>query len=270
MTFLAFETSAEGGRPVELFEFRSSTADFNFTSAEDDITFESILYSAETISRTAIVTQTNDTDDRIQVTVPIGNTFVEAFKAIPPGQKSTLTVRKFHRDDTDLEARQLFKGVVQSVGFQQDANLARINIVPLFKAKSRQIPRITFQGLCNAFLYDANCKIIETDPDFQKFLNISVVSGNTITADGAGAFGSTFFQAGFAKFAGDHRHVTFQSGDVLTLIQPFITTPLNQTIQINAGCRNRLVPDCQVKFDNVINYVGFPDVPLKNPFEGLK
>jgi len=270
LTFLAFETSAEGGRPVELYEFRQGSSEFFFTSAEDSFMFDGLNYMAEIISRSSLVTTTDDSEDRITVTVPATNAFAQVYTTTAPGIKATFTLRKFHRDDTDNEAVQLFKGIIQTVAFISDGEEAKIQVLSLARAQKRSTPRITFQNPCNHMLYDKRCKILETNPSFQKFLNISTVSGSTITADGAGAFGADFFVTGFAKFQDDFRHIIGQATDVLTLDIPFRTTPLSNTIQLNAGCKHRLTTDCRDKFSNVINFGGFPAVPTKNPYEGLE
>lgn len=266
MTYDAFETSQEGGRPVELYEFRLGSEVFRFTSNESDVVFQAATYEAIPIRRGELGAATASGDDKLLLYVPASLSFIQKYVLSVPGRAATLSMRQYHRDDPDLQPATLFQGTIRTVGFTKNGREAEVRVEPILSSRSRTIPRHTYQGLCNHMLYDARCKILETNPAFEKFLAVTVVSGNTITVPGAGAFGADFFESGFVDFQQDFRLVTKQTTDVLTLLLPFASSPLGQTVRCLAGCKHRLVDDCLNKFNNTINYGGFPYVPLKNPF----
>lgn len=272
MTFAAFETSQENAQPIELYEFRLGSEVFRFTSNEKDVTIAANVYEAVAIQRGKIsATSDKDLDqDQLTVEMPSDVAFVQKFIVVAPGKNATLLLRRYHRNDPDLQLITLFEGAIHLAGFNDESRRAVLQIVAPTAAFGRTIPRHTYQGNCNHMLYDVRCKIDENSPASQKFLPVTAVSGSTITCTGAGSFGlSDFFVSGFVESGGDFRAVIDQSGDVLTLLVPFQVSPLNQTVRCQAGCKGRLVTDCQNKFNNVINYGGFPFVPLKNPFLGL-
>jgi len=267
MTYLAFETGDETGTPVEIYQLRVGSSEFFFTSGEDRVTIDSITYEPEIISRSSLLHTAEPNEDKITITLPADSPFADIYKGIPVGEASSVTLLRFHREDPDEETVVLFKGNVQLVTFDDDGTEATITSLSILRAKSRQVPRFTYQNPCNHQLYDKRCKLLATDPAFRKNLLITNVTANQITAAGASGFGADFFVAGRAMFLNDNRHVIGQSVDILTLNIPFRVSPINQTIAINAGCRHRFIADCVGKFANGINYGGHPLIPTKNIFD---
>jgi hypothetical protein len=64
----------------------------------------------------------------------------------------------------------------------------------------------------------------------------------------------------------DRRLILSSSGDVLTLLLPFTSSPLGSTVIVFAGC-DHTIATCKSKFNNVVNYGGFAFVPTKNIFQ---
>lgn len=270
MTFAAYETSEEGGRPAELYELRIGTEVFLYTNSQMPITISTSTYVPLPISRSEISSSAESgTGEHLDVKLPGDNLFVRKFVSIVPGRRPTLTLLKLHLADVAQETIVLFKGVVQSVSFSDNSDVATLKVAPLTAAKSRPIPRLTYQSLCGHMLYDARCKIGEHDPDFEKFLLVEAVTGagGILQLDGADTFGfADFFVNGFVEYLGDYRLITEQAGELCTLLLPFGTSPLGTVVRCLAGCKHRLAQDCIAKYDNRINYGGFPFVPTKNIF----
>lgn len=267
--FSTFETSQESGQPVELYEFRMGSEAFLFTSDEQDVTLTAIVYAAVAARREATRQAADATQEALNVYLPSDLAFVRRFVLVTPGKRVSFTLKRFHRNDPDLQVVTFFRGTVQSFKFTRDGREVVLQILPPTAAYSRNMPRFTYQGICNHQLYDSRCGLDEFSPAFSKFLLVTAVSGSTLTASGAGAFGADFFEAGFVEMSGDFRAIVKQTADVLELIAPFSVSPFGQTLRFVAGCKHRLITDCLTKFNNVSRYGGFPWTPTKNPFEGL-
>jgi len=127
------------------------------------------------------------------------------------------------------------------------------------------MPTYTYQGLCNHVLYGPGCLV---DPVAHRFTGtVTATSGLTITVPGAGASGIKF-KSGYCKptTITDYRMITAQSGDVLTLLMPFASSPLGATLELFAGCDHNVSGDCKNVFNNVDRFGGFNWVPNKNIF----
>lgn len=265
MTFIAFETSQASGEPIELYEFVLGLQVLRFTSSEDVFTYIGNEYTPVALQRSSLLFTGELQQDAITITMPSSDAFPSLYTDFAPSQKASLTVRRLHRVDGDLQAILMFKGIVRTVSFSKDASEAQITVVPLSGNLARNIPRYTFQALCNHFLFDQGCKIVPAL--FQYDGTVSVDNEFIITVPGLeAAKGDGWATGGFVQMGvTDYRMVLLQDGDDLTIILPFGGNVAGQDVSVFAGCA-RTIAVCKSKFDNVINYGGWAFVPTEDIF----
>tara|TARA_R110002167_G_C12707228_1_gene655162 strand:- start:52859 stop:53686 length:828 start_codon:yes stop_codon:yes gene_type:complete len=270
MTFTAYEASLESSQPIELYTISIGASIQRWTSAEDDITEAADVFSAVSISREKITDGGSDNKQQsMTLTVPGDNTIATQYINSVPGVKADVIIERIQRlDGASYEVIRIFEGRIESVAFEQQGRLAKIKVEPRISAQAREIPRFTYQGLCNHVLYDARCQVDDTSGSFR--LSAAAVTaevGRTITVTGADANGDGYYTGGFVESNGgaDHRLIIDQTGTVLTLHLPFGAAVLATNVNVFAGC-DHTIATCKSKFDNVINYGGFAYIPTKNPF----
>lgn len=264
MTYGTFETSLEGGRPIELFEIALGSTIYRWTSAEDDVTFGGNDYEAIPITRGAFAQGPDDRDNTLELKVSSGNEFVREYVLIPPAQRATVTMRRVHRGDTDVVV--VWKGRVQTVRFVDQNENAIIACLPEVGASSRPIPRQTFGGLCGNVLGDGQCQVVLSSFRYTGQVTAVSADGRTLTVDGLSGEGADFALAGKVAFGTDRRMILAQSGDDVTILLPFRSSPLGQNVDVTAGC-DHTAETCATKFANLINFRGWPYVPTINVFE---
>lgn len=267
-SFDDFEISREQSRPLEIYEIVLGTETFRYTSAEDTVTVSAEDYEPTTISRSPTFQGADSKNKDLVITLPPDNDFANRYVDVVPGVKATVSITRLQRDETPEFNTQvlIFKGQVLSARFPDDGNVAEVLVRSQEAALNRKVPRFTFMGSCNHVLYDSRCGV---DPSqFDHTGNASAVSGSVITVDGAGASGLDF-TGGFCTpvSAPDFRVIISQSGDDLTLLLPFFASPLDQDVQVFAGCDRLVTGDCGTVFDNVLEFGGFGFSPTRNPFE---
>lgn len=267
-TFDVLESSVESSRPIELYEFQVGSTVYRYSSSEDRITIGALVYEPESIARTRIE-MSGDQDTRtLNIFVPSANVFAARYVSTVPGEKATVRCLRYQRDESPAFATTvlLFDGVVQSVRFPNDGHSAEIAVRSIESALNRNIPRFSYTGMCNHFLYDSGCGANPSNFDF--IGTVSAVSGNVITVTGAGAAGFDY-SAGYARPVGenDFRLVLSASGDDITLLLPFASNVLGSSVQLFAGCDHLVEGDCALVFDRVAEFGGFPFVPNRNPFD---
>jgi len=267
MSFSAQEDSVEGAQPVELFLFTIAGVEYPYTNSEDAITQLSVDYVPEAIQRGKIQNEADKSTAQLDITVPVSNPFVKLFIGIPPGERAKVKIFQYHRTDVSEELVTIFDGVVAQVGFIKKGKVSKILCKPITSVGSRQMPKSTFQGLCNRNLYDDRCQLLETD--WEEFGTIVSSSGRDATVSGITNIGggSDYWEAGFVEFGNERRLVNVQTTDVLTLNIEFKEDPTGAAARFVPGCKLTRISACRGKFGNEINYGGFPYVPLKNPFE---
>lgn len=264
MTYDARESSTESGNPVELYEFNVGSTTYRYTSSELAITAGGYSWTPENLRRTRVSKTTHASEDKIQIALPADAALARIYKLVSPGYRVTATIYRLHRDDGNVVT--YAKGFMHAAGFNDNGRTALFAVLPITSAKNRQIPRFTFSGLCNYDLFDVDCKVSESS--YTHDLPVTAVTDDVLTATGAGALGSDYFVNGFVVWNGEYRTIIAQSTNDLTLLVPFTTTPLGQTLSFRAGCKKRLSEDCHTKFgSNELNHGGFEFVPWKNPFE---
>ena len=270
-TYDTLEQSVEDSRPIELYEFSLGATFFRFTSAEDELTVDTDVYTPIAIARGKIEQGSDQSNRNLSVTMPANTSFAEKYVSIPPGEKAGLNIFRYQRDEAPAFDTQvlLFKGNVQSCRFPNDGHSAEFAIRSIESAMNRNLPRFTFAAMCQHILYDAACGAAASS--FDHLGAASSISDNTITV--AGASGSGFdFVGGYLRptSVNDFRMVTAQSGDVLTLHLPFAEDPTGLTMQVFAGCDHLIEGDCALVFDRVADFGGFAFVPNKDVFaQGL-
>lgn len=267
MTFVGQETSRQDGQPIEIYDFVLGLETFSYTSADAAVVVGPTTYEPAAISRTSVKLGSESRQNVLTLTMPTQLAPANRYVSIVPGQRGTLTVRRFHGTDPDLITDNLaviFKGIIRSVGFSDNGYTADIQVVPLTSGLGREAPRFTYQGLCNHFLYDSRCKVNSANFDFSGA--VTVVNDTTLTIPGLNAQADGYYTAGFVqRGTSDFRLVVTHTGNDVELLLPFPADVTGENLTVFAGC-DHTISTCKNKFDNVLNYGGHAFVPLRDIF----
>jgi uncharacterized phage protein (TIGR02218 family) len=279
MSFNGEETSRKSGSPVELYDINLGTQSWHFTSGEEPVTIDMIDYEPMAIHRESFPVGREENKPETPITIPATHEFVQMFIPLVPAQIATVTLRRFHRYDLLTETISLFAGYVTGIKFSDDGLTATIGVAPFTENMSRPVPRYVYSGLCNHVLGDRWCNAdgtvdLETGSTpsglpFKFTGTVTSVNGLSVVVSGiSGTYPDNFFQSGrVLTAAGDTRLVTKQNGSNIHIYVPLFEGAdlVGQTVSVYIGCDHSL-PICASNFNNVINYGGFPFVPLTNPF----
>jgi uncharacterized phage protein (TIGR02218 family) len=128
-----------------------------------------------------------------------------------------------------------------------------------------------FQYGCDADLGDARCTVDLTDPALRGTGTVlAAPSRRLFTASGLDAFDADWFTRGLVTLTSGanagrgqevKRHTLLGSTATLELWQPMaLEIAPGDTFTVTAGCDKRF-DTCQAKFDNAVNFRGFPHMP---------
>lgn len=272
MTYDARESSVQEGAPVELYEFvrngsGSSPTQYFYTSAEQDFTVESQLYTSASIQRTAVETNTEQARNSLKLTVPRNFDVAELFRGHPPTDIIAVTVRRFHRgEESDMAV--IWIGRVLNCSFE--GARAILTCEPVSISLKRQGLRRLYQKQCPHVLYGPGCLVDKTLHDHVTV--ITAVDGVTVTVESLLA---KPYAGGYLEFEDvdgnlERRFIRSASGNVLTLNFPFGNDIQSSdfVVVVYPGC-NHTMPVCDTVYSNIPNYGGVsPYTPQKNPFDG--
>ena len=266
-SFEALTESVESSRPIEVYRFVIGSETYLYTSAEDEITVGSDIYTpAKGLGRSSVSVGQEDRGRLMEITLPQLDPFVSRYLGIAPGDNATVTIMELQRDEPGLVTQILvFTGKVRSVAFDND-DQATIGVQSQEFALTRQLPNYVYSSLCNYVLYGTECGASTVGHSLTG-VTVTAVSFNTITVPGVAASGMNFV-GGWCRPSAqeDFRMVIAHSGDVLTALLPYYTSPLGQPKAVFEGCDHALDGDCQAKFGRGTEFGGFHYVPEDNIF----
>lgn len=258
------ERSIEGSRPIELYEFTLGLLTWRFTSSEGDLSFNGFDWVDEPVSRGAPTFSSTQELTNIIVKLPSNNAVPANFINIQPASTMTCTIFRIQSDQDTPASVVIFEGYVSSVNFRDDQASLKVN--PFNQLVKREIPRYTYQGLCNHVLYDGRCAVSSATFKHDGLVNAQDGSQISVTGLGASAAAGAYIGGFVQTLIGDEQRLILdQSGDDILLLLPFQQTVLGTTVSAFRGC-DHTIQTCVADFNNGINYGGSPFVPTSNPF----
>lgn len=276
MTYNAYESSVQDGDPVLRFVFASGDNTYAYTTENTIVADSNYTFTPAQI-KMGEVSQTNEmAKDPLTLEFPRDHAFASLFLGGVPEQITTVTVFRGHAGDTSEEFQFYWKGRI--AGASASGQVVRIDCENVFTSLRRAGLRARYQKKCRHALYQTGCGV---DKDlYASLVTVSSASGFTITINelDSNTIDSNIgdadeFVGGMIETNDGHtRYIISQSGNVLTLIRPLqsLIDDVNDSVggaevTLYPGCAHTRAA-CKDKFDNLLNFGGFPWIPSKNPF----
>jgi uncharacterized phage protein (TIGR02218 family) len=267
MSYEDSESGVHTGQPIECFEFVTTFETYRYTSYDREIVVASKTFEPLAMKRTPLRIGSSE-EDSLDVQVEIPQTCKlakdSAYVLTPP--RIDLTIYRAHLGtDLDTDYVVYWKGPVASITLS--ANKALFRIPGQFaNALAGHVPGSFYQSPCNHVLFDGGCKVIRAD--FMVNTTVVGVAGLVIELDDIDGRPDHFYEGGelVNLSTGERRMITTQFGPLLTVTSPFGSLVAGDNVQATAGCDHAFLGDCKNKFDNNVNFGGFPYIPPINPF----
>lgn len=267
----SLEASVESSEPIEVYRLTYGSTTFRWTSNQVAVTVGLETFEPLAIERGAIVYNRERQLQPVEIRLPGEIDFPRFYLNVAPGRTATLSILRLQRNESPAFDTQvlLFKGTISSVVYEDDGQTAKLVARSIEFEKAQSVPRYTFQGVCNHFLYDSFCKVVASAFDL---LGTPTAGGTTavLTIPEAAGLPDGYFNGGYITPTSgaifDFRMILDHTGDQITILLPFADEVNGEPVQLFAGCDHVLTGDCATKFDNVENFGGFHFVPNKNIF----
>lgn len=261
MTYAAYETSAHGGEPVEMYRITQGTRKWLYTSADAAFDHAGETYEPYSLKRGAFRQTQELAKTGLEINAARDLPFVADMMASPMLGVVWLTIYRRHRADT--EVTQWWKGRVEGTRFE--GGEAVISCVPLGTALRRIGLRRPAQRQCPHDLYGAGCTV--SAAAFGAAGTLVSHVGATVTSGVFATQPDGWWLGGKIVLEGVLRFVIGHVGDTLTLTAGVPGLPQNATFTVYPGC-DHTPATCDSKFGNILNHGGAPWFPIKNPFTG--
>lgn len=266
MAYDALEASAFSGRREEFyyFELVGTWKVYRYTPMRLPVSYQGFEYAPKAIERGSYTFKKEaSSNDTFKLEVQSDLDLLENFKIIVPAVTMRIKVFRRHRGDADGNVKILFNGRVRGVTWE--GAKATIECDSMNAMAKRGGISLNYQVPCNNFIYDDNCRLQAGDWKVQG--PISSISSNTVVSSPAFADKPDgWLKYGFMEANGAYYMIINHVGASITLLHGLEGVQVGQVVSAYAGCDQRL-STCSTKFNNHLNYVGFPWSPAKNLFE---
>lgn len=265
MTFATREVGPVSSRPVELFKFVGTFNTYRLTSWPEDVTNTDGTYTSTAIKRGKVEGGSQEDDNlRMEITLPYSHPMVSEYVFSDSPPRLNFFLYRAHPEDYN-DTLLLWTGLTLS--WSISGREAKLSVPSLFNwLLSGLCPPPKYQAPCNHVLYDTRCSVDPTS--YEHETTVSSITGNSIVlasnpfADGLCDGGEMDFVSG-----GERRMIISNTGTTFTVSSNFAGLSTSDTVKIRQGCDHSFTT-CKSKFNNGINFGGFPLVPGKNPFIG--
>lgn len=244
---------------------------FGFTSTDVPFDFDGLRYEAATgFTPSAIQGRADLSVPNLEVAGMLDSASITEDDLLA-GRWDRATVEIFEVNYKDLSMGRMVLGT----GTIGNVSAGRVNFSTelrgLGQALQQPIGEV-YKAACPAELGDARCGV---DVEALRVAGtVTAVADRRTFTDSARAQVSDYFGAGVCTWSGGLNDGlamevrTFAAG-VFVLQQPMpFNVQVGDTYSVVPGCRKRRDEDCQAKYNNVINFRGFPDVPLNDKVLG--
>ena len=258
------ETSVNRGAPVELYRITYGNQSWTYTSSDAPTSFQGEEYRPAFIQRSEIRATEKVPQTSVTVTTAADlEPFEQLISQVLAGVMA-ITIYRRHRGDSDSETATIWKGRILGATFEEQ--VVELTTESVMQALGRQLLRGQYHPMCRHALYDYGCGIPRQD--YRVDATIDEVGDRSITASHIGDFEDGYFSAGYVVVDRDYTFLILShTGSTIYLQQAPLHAEAGGEIVCYAGC-DHTMETCQNKFNNLLNYGGFPYIPDRSPFDG--
>jgi uncharacterized phage protein (TIGR02218 family) len=237
------------------------------------VTVDSVTYRAAAIAHGAIERSDESAGGELSITMSDLTPIVDEVRVA--GLPIIVTVRQTHRSGvggvTPVTVVR-FKGHVAARTIA--GGECEFRVASLTSLLERPLLRVIASPTCNHTVYGPGCAVDPT-PFTTTACAITTISGLVLTVADAALEADGYYTAGYlvvesGTAAGERAFIAGHTGSSLTLLTA-VPTGLTtaDTIAITAGC-DGLEATCAAKFSNLDRFLGFPRMPVVNPFDKVE
>jgi uncharacterized phage protein (TIGR02218 family) len=248
-------------KPVELYKIWTDTTYWYYTNGDVAVTYSGVEYVPTAISRDSTSYDSTMDVTTINVKFAVITNPVIQFVAQNPITTAWIEISRLFRDQDPLEKGVIFIGQIKTVSFK--GTYGEASCVGFEHFLRSIIPLWRYSTTCNHTLFDVNCKKVKAS--YKVTATVLVDETQTIITSATFATMSDgYFARGLMEFEGEYRTMVSHVGDTVTLNYRMLNLEDNDTVSVSPGC-DGIIETCRDKFDNILNFLGMPFIPVENP-----
>lgn len=261
MSFDSLE--AAGAPPLEIYEITQGASVWRETSADETVTYDGHDYVPSEITRGPLADSSESSGGALEIRLPRTHPVAALLIGPPPATPITIVLRQGHRGDANWAIA--FTGQVLTPSFDKDTGLATLQCASAGQFLNQQSPGYYYQWPCGHVCFSELCGLVAAD--YRVSATVTAVDSLSVTAAAFAGYPDGYFNAGWVEDAlGRRRFITSHVGETVTLSEPLPDLEVAAALQAFPGC-DGFESTCEAKFGNLVNHLGFPRIPTRNPFQ---
>ena len=250
-------------RIVNLYKFKRDNIVYTYTNISHSLWHNGELYVPETIKRSNIEQNNEQSRSTLSIKLPRDNPLGAAF--IAEAQDWPVSITLYEQKGGVITV--IWVGSISAhIASGSEVSLDCINAIA---SQARFGLRARYQKTCRHALYKEGCNLTASDWDYAGVC--TSIDGTTVVVPEAANLTDGDLTSGMLEYSGVKKYIRKHVGDILILMHPFhilakevaINGPASITLY--EGCSHSLTV-CNLKFNNLNNFGGMPWLPTKNPF----
>jgi uncharacterized phage protein (TIGR02218 family) len=259
-TYIDKETGSTR-KPLELYKIWSGSTYWYYTNGDVAVTYDGHSYEPAPIKRQSV--SYDSTLDVTNLKIEFATITDPAVQYIAqnPIAITWIEVSRLFRDQDPYEKSVIFIGQIKKVAFKGLSALG--DCVGFEHFLKVPVPAFRYQITCNHQVFDAKCQLVAAT--WKVSAQVTLDATKTILSSATFAsYAGSYFTGGLVSFEGESRTVVANSSGTITLGFKMLNLEDNDVIDVYPGCNGR-VTTCRDKFNNIVNFLGFPFIPDENP-----
>jgi uncharacterized phage protein (TIGR02218 family) len=262
---------AKERKPVELYHIWTEYEDWYYTNSDT-----SILYNANVYQPAVLVRGSLERDSQLSATkMTVSFAYIQEpavqYIADNSVDLTWISVMRVFQDQNPIEAAVIFIGHIRDISFKDQQG--QVTCVGFEFYLNKPLPRYRYQPQCNWKLYSSQCGINRVANGLYTTVTLLNSDGLTFTCDGISISNplvgvENYYRGGDVEriYTGgvEKRTLVWSSGDSLGLRFRMRNLKVGDQVYLYPGC-DGAINTCITKYNNVINFGGFPYIPLDNP-----
>lgn len=265
MSFSSLELASYGSQPIQLFVFTRGSTVYRYNGGDSALTISGNTYAAHPLDCGEVRFTGEAQTDELTIAAPANLPVVEDFTAVPPQQRVSVQVLRYHVGATPAVR---WSGFVDRVN---RTSRAKVNVIckSLLGGMKQNGARLIWQRQCPHVIYGPGCGVNKSE--FAVSAVVSAINGSAIVAAGMAAAGEGRLTGGFIEWTTPQgfpawRAVSSHGTDWASILGGTRGIEVGTGITAYPGCAR--TPEGCALFNNQANYGGFRHLPGKSPYDG--
>lgn len=253
---------ADKRMPVELYHiWRDGAEHWYYTSGDVTISFDGNDYVPATLSRSLVKYSTQFEVTTMSISADYLQDATIDFISTNPIEILWVSVMKLHREQSPLEASVVFIGQIKDVGFK--GIQGDISCVGFEHFLKKTVPVWRYILTCNHDIFDSFCTLSAATYLVTETITLDA-SKSILTGAAFGGYDDGYFIGGEVKFGLEARAIVGHVGTSITMAYSMAELVSANSVDVYPGCNGR-AETCRDTYDNILNFLGMPFIPMENP-----